>query len=64
MKVEKDYEEFVRLLNAQNVEYLLVGAYAVAQYTEPRNTGLRPWSGESQRMWEKRKEIIRKLRTQ
>jgi len=28
VKVEKDYEEFVRLLNAQNVEYLLVGAYA------------------------------------
>jgi len=39
VKVEKDYEEFVRLLNAQHVEYLLVGAYAVAQYTEPRNTG-------------------------
>ena len=39
VKVEKDYEEFVRLLNAQNVEYLLVGAYAVAQYAEPRNTG-------------------------
>ncbi|HTR80589.1 MAG TPA: nucleotidyltransferase [Bacteroidota bacterium] len=39
MKVEKDYEEFVRLLNAQRVEYLLVGAYAMAQYTEPRNTG-------------------------
>jgi hypothetical protein len=38
VKVEKDYEEFVRLLNAQNVEYLLVGAYAVAHYTEPRNT--------------------------
>ncbi len=39
MKVEKDYEEFVRLLNSQNVEYLLVGAYAVAHYAEPRNTG-------------------------
>ena len=39
MKVEKDYEEFVRLLNAQHVEYLLVGAYAVAHYAEPRNTG-------------------------
>ena len=39
MKVEKDYEEFIRLLNAQNVEYLLVGAYAVAHYAEPRNTG-------------------------
>jgi len=33
VKVEKDYEEFVRLLNAQNVEYLLVGVCG-AQYTE------------------------------
>jgi len=39
VKVEKDYEEFVRLLNSQNVEYLLIGAYAVAHYAEPRNTG-------------------------
>jgi hypothetical protein len=39
VKVEKEYEEFVRLLNGQHVEYLLVGAYAVAQYAEPRNTG-------------------------
>ncbi|MFZ1976580.1 MAG: nucleotidyltransferase [Bacteroidota bacterium] len=39
MKVEKDYEDFIRLLNSQSVEYLLVGAYAVAYYAEPRNTG-------------------------
>ena len=39
MKVEKDFEEFIRLLNAKKVEYLIVGAYAVAQYAEPRNTG-------------------------
>ena len=39
VKVEKDYEDFVRLLNAQSVRYLLVGAYAVAHYAEPRNTG-------------------------
>jgi predicted nucleotidyltransferase len=39
VKVEKDYEEFIQLLNSQNVEYLLIGAYAVAHYAEPRNTG-------------------------
>jgi predicted nucleotidyltransferase len=39
VKVEKDYEDFIRLLNSQSVEYLLVGAYAVAHYAEPRNTG-------------------------
>ena len=39
MKVEKVYEDFIRLLNSQSVEYLLVGAYAVAHYAEPRNTG-------------------------
>ena len=39
MKVEKDFEEFIRLLNAKKVEYLIVNAYAVAQYSEPRFKG-------------------------
>ena len=32
-------EEFVELLNKFNVEYMIVGAYALALYTRPRNTG-------------------------
>ena len=39
MRVEKDFEEFIRLLNFQKVEYLIVGAYALIYYTYPRNTG-------------------------
>ena len=39
MRVEKDFEEFVELLNAHNVEYLIVGAYAVSFHAVPRNTG-------------------------
>ena len=39
MKLEKDYEEFIELLNAHKVRYLIVGAYAVSFYARPRNTG-------------------------
>ena len=39
MKVEKDFEDFIKLLNNHNVRYLIVGAYALALYAEPRNTG-------------------------
>jgi len=38
MKVEKDYEEFLRLLNRNKVRYCIVGAYALAFYAEPRYT--------------------------
>jgi hypothetical protein len=33
-----DFREFLRLLNAHRVEYLLVGGYAVAYYGYPRAT--------------------------
>ncbi|MCF6269707.1 MAG: hypothetical protein L3J41_08355 [Melioribacteraceae bacterium] len=39
MKAEKDFVEFIELLNEQKVKYLIVGAYALALYVEPRNTG-------------------------
>ncbi|MBU0474657.1 MAG: nucleotidyltransferase [Bacteroidetes bacterium] len=39
MRVEKDFVEFLELLNDQKVKYLIVGAYALALYAEPRNTG-------------------------
>lgn len=39
MKLEKDYEEFIVLLNDHEVQYLIVGAYAVSYYARPRNTG-------------------------
>lgn len=39
MKVEKDFEDFIRLLNYHKVKYLVVGAYALIFHTLPRNTG-------------------------
>jgi len=33
-----DFREFLRLLNANGVEYLLIGGYAVAYYGYPRTT--------------------------
>jgi hypothetical protein len=39
MKVEKDFEDFIELLNKHKVNYLIVGAYALALFAEPRNTG-------------------------
>lgn len=38
MKVEKDYEELLRLFNKNRVRYCIVGAYAVALYVKPRYT--------------------------
>jgi len=38
MKVEKDYEELLKLLNKNKVKYCIVGAYAVAFHAKPRYT--------------------------
>ena len=38
MKLEKDYEDFLNLLNKNNVEYCIVGAFAIALYSIPRYT--------------------------
>lgn len=39
MKLSKDLKEFVALLNAAGVKYLLVGGHAVAFHGHPRFTG-------------------------
>ncbi|MBA4312388.1 MAG: hypothetical protein C0417_07140 [Chlorobiaceae bacterium] len=39
MKFQEDFREFIRLLNESQVEYLIVGGYAVALYGYPRLTG-------------------------
>ena len=38
MKVEKDYEDLLKLFNKNKVKYCIVGAYAVAFYGRPRYT--------------------------
>jgi hypothetical protein len=37
--LSRDFKEFVALLNAHGVEYLIVGGYAMALHGRPRNTG-------------------------
>jgi predicted nucleotidyltransferase len=39
MTLAEDFEEFVRLLNRHNVEYMVVGGYAMAFHGKPRYTG-------------------------
>jgi hypothetical protein len=39
MKVQKDFRDLLELLNAHKVEYMIVGAYALAFHGAPRYTG-------------------------
>ncbi len=52
MHLSKDLREFIELLNANGVEYLVVGAFAVAWHGHPRFTAdidflIRPASGNA-----------------
>jgi len=38
MIISSDYKDLLRILNKHKVKYLIVGAYAVIYYTEPRYT--------------------------
>lgn len=39
MEVQPDFRELLALFNAHKVDYLIVGAYALAHYGSPRATG-------------------------
>jgi predicted nucleotidyltransferase len=39
MILEKDFEDFVKLLNEYHVDYMVVGGYALAFHGKPRHTG-------------------------
>ncbi|MCC3152610.1 nucleotidyltransferase [Hymenobacter sp. BT770] len=48
-QLNPDFKEFIELLNAHAVEYLVVGAYAVARYGVVRNTGdIDVWVNQSE----------------
>lgn len=40
MEIQKDFRELFELLNARGVEYVVVGAYALAFHGAPRYTGV------------------------
>jgi hypothetical protein len=39
MEVQKDFREFLALLNAHSVDFIIVGGYALAYHGVPRYTG-------------------------
>lgn len=39
MILEKDFEDFLQLLNKHKVDYMVVGGYALALHGKPRHTG-------------------------
>ena len=39
MTLDKDFEDFVVLLNKHEVDYMIVGGYALAFHGKPRHTG-------------------------
>lgn len=39
MTLAKDFEDFVKLLNLYEIEYMVVGGYALAFHGKPRHTG-------------------------
>ena len=55
MEVQKDFRDLFELLNAHKVEYMIVGAYALAFHGAPRYTGdmdiyVKPHSINAQRI--------------
>lgn len=55
MELEPDFNEFCSLLNAHRVEFVIVGAYALAFHGAPRYTGgidflVRPTEGNGKRL--------------
>ena len=57
-----DFKDFLRLLNSAEVEYLLVGGYAVGHYGYPRATGdMDIWVAASASNAEKVAEVLRKF---
>lgn len=62
MEAQKDFKELLQLLNKHNVEYVIVGAYALAFYGCPRYTGdldilVKPDSNNAKKIIETIKEF-------
>ena len=62
MILDKDFEDFVFLLSKYNVEYMIVGGYALAFHGKPRHTGdLDIWINISDSNAEKMLKVIREF---
>jgi predicted nucleotidyltransferase len=59
MILAKDFEEFIRLLNKHEVEYMVVGGYALAFHGKPRHTGdMDIWIDNSEKNAEKMLKVV------
>jgi predicted nucleotidyltransferase len=59
MTLAQDFEDFVKLLNKHQVDYLVVGGYALAFHGKPRHTGdLDIWINSSESNAEKLVNVI------
>jgi predicted nucleotidyltransferase len=59
MELDRDFSEFLALLDGHKVEYLVVGGYAVAVHGHPRYTGdLDVWVNSTKANAEKLRQVI------
>jgi len=59
MIVEQDFIDFITLLNKYKVEYMIVGAHALAYHGRPRHTGdLDIWIKSSEKNAQKMLQVI------
>lgn len=62
VKLPPDFKEFLRLLNASGVRYLLIGGYAVGYHGYPRATGdIDIWIAVDQATAEKMVRVLRQF---
>jgi hypothetical protein len=62
IRLPPDFKEFLSLLNAHQVEYLVVGGYAVGYHGYPRATvDIDIWIGRSQETAEKMVVVLREF---
>jgi len=60
LQLPSDFKEFLALLNAAQIEYLLVGGYAVSYYGYPRPTGdMDVWVAMDAAKAEKLAEVVK-----
>jgi len=60
MTLAKDFEDFIRLLNKHDVQYMVVGGYALAFHGKPRYTGdIGIWIGISENNAAKLLKVIK-----
>lgn len=67
MPLNPDYKDLFRILNEEQVDYLVVGAHAVIFYTEPRFTKdldilVRPTRANAEKVWQALKRFGAPLR--